>query len=82
VPRSKDSKKSFLAVARQRALTDGLLGGDRRWLVLGGLAWGIRAIGVATRNEERVVYRGRLRPGEQIVISESRPPAKRARRKR
>jgi hypothetical protein len=83
VPRAKKSKskKSFLEVARHRALIDGLLGGDRRWLVLGGLAWGIRAIGAATRNEERVVYRGHLRPGEQLVISESQP-AERARRKR
>jgi hypothetical protein len=72
----------LLDVARSRGITEGVLGGNRRWLVLGGLAWGIRAIGAATRSEPRVVYRKRLRPGEQLVISERQPDSKRARRKR
>jgi hypothetical protein len=59
-----------LDTARRNAITEGLLGGNRWWLVLGGLAWGLRAIGLAGRREQRVIYRERLRPGERLVISE------------
>ena len=72
----------LLDVARRRGLSEGLLGGNRGWLVLGSVAWGLRAIGWAVRREERVVFRDTLRPGEALVISERQPEPKRRRRKR
>lgn len=67
--------------ARQRGLYEGLLGGSRRWLVLGGLAWGFRALAWAVHRDERVLYRERLRPGEQLVITERRFQPKRRRKR-
>ncbi len=61
---------SWLDLARRNAVTEGLLGGNRRWLVLGGVAWGLRAVGWAIRRDERVLFRETLRPGETLVISE------------
>lgn len=74
----------ILDTARSNGITEGILGGNRRWLVLGGVAWGLRAIRYATRREDRVLYRERLRPGEQLVITERqlRPGGRRARRRR
>lgn len=60
----------WLDLARRNAVTEGILGGNRRWLVLGGVAWGLRAVGWAVRRDERVVFRETLRPGEQLLISE------------
>jgi hypothetical protein len=71
-----------LDTARQRGLYEGLLGGNRRWLVLGGVAWTVRAVGWAIRRDERVLYRERLRPGEQLVITERQRQPKRSRRAR
>jgi hypothetical protein len=71
-----------LDVARRRGLSEGLLGGNRRWLVLGSVAWGLRAISWAVRRDERVVFRDTLRPGESLVITERRVAPKRRGRKR
>jgi hypothetical protein len=72
----------ILETARSNAITEGLLGGNRRWMVLGGVAWGLRAISYATRREQQVLYRERLRPGEQLVITERplRPKRRSAKR--
>ena len=58
----------MLPMARKRAITDGLLGGNRRWLVLGGLAWALRAYQVASHRPSAVVYRTELLPGETLVL--------------
>ena len=42
---------SFLPTARRRAVTDGLFGGNRRWLIIGGLAWALRAFQYAATRE-------------------------------
>jgi hypothetical protein len=68
----------LLDTARTNGIADGLLGGSKRWLVLGGIAWALRALTWAMRREDRVVYREVLRPGEQLLISERRlQPSKR-----
>lgn len=72
----------LLDTARRNAVAEGLLGGNRRWLVIGGIAWGFRAIGWAMRRDERVIFRERLGPGEQLVISESRATPRRRRKQR
>ena len=60
-------------MARRRAITDGVLGGNRRWLVLGGLAWALRAYTYASRREPEVVYRTELKPGETLVLERQAP---------
>lgn len=72
----------MLDTARRNGLVDGVLGGNKRWLVLGSVAWGIRAVGWAMAREQRVIYRDRLRPGERLVISERQATPKRRARKR
>ena len=59
----------MLPLARRRAITDGLLAGNRRWLVLGGLAWALRAYQVASSRPSEVVYRAELQPGETLVLA-------------
>ena len=61
---------------RQRAWEDGVLGGERRWVVIGGFAWFLWAVQWAWRKDAEVVYRTKVKPGEQIAISTSKPPSK------
>ena len=76
------SLSTILPSARRRALTDGLFGGSRRWIVLGGLAWALRAYQWATTKEEQVVYSAELRPGETLVLARQpeKPKGRRGRR--
>ena len=71
---------SILPMARRRAITDGVFGGNRRWLVLGGLAWALRAYQYASSRQPEVVYRAEIRPGETLVLARQEP--KKARRGR
>jgi hypothetical protein len=71
-----------LPIARRRAITDGLFGGNRRWLVLGGLAWALRALQWASTRDEHVVYAAELKPGETLVLSREAPEDVERRRKR
>jgi hypothetical protein len=70
----------WLDTARRNGVAEGLLGGNRRWLVLGGVAWGLRAVGWAVRRDQQVLFREQLRPGEQLVISERKLVPRRERR--
>jgi hypothetical protein len=71
---------SLLPTARRRAITDGLFGGNKRWLVLGSLAWALRAYQYAVAKEQHVVYTAELKPGETLVLA--RQAEKTGRRKR
>jgi hypothetical protein len=51
-----------------RAWRRGVLGGNRIWLVAGGLALGVRLVSKALRPEETVVFREVLGPGDKLVI--------------
>ncbi len=71
----------MLPMARRRAITDGVFGGNRKWLVLGGLAWALRAFQWASARDQEVVYRAELQPGETLVLAREAPKKKgRARR--
>jgi hypothetical protein len=73
---------SLLSDVRRRALTKGLFGGSRPWLLLGIAAWTFRGIQWALRPEPKVVYRSRLDVGETIVLRNEPPtPTRRQRRK-
>jgi hypothetical protein len=68
---------------RRRAVQDGLLGGDGRWLAIGAVVWGLTLARRAWHREPEVVYRTKLRPGESVVVSTARPtPERRGRRAR
>jgi hypothetical protein len=69
----------LLRRARTEGITRGLIGGNRLWLVVGGLAWGAQALRWAVRREEEVVFREVLEPGEQLVITAREPSARRGR---
>ena len=54
----------------RQAIVRGLLGGSRGWLVLGGVAWGIRLLSrFAGIRRLRTVSTEELRPGESLLIS-------------
>jgi hypothetical protein len=73
---------SFLPTARRKALTEGLFGGNKRWLYLGSLAWALRAYQWAATKDERVVYTAELKPGETLVLARQAPKTKKKRGKR
>jgi hypothetical protein len=73
---------SLIPTARRRAITDGLFGGDRKWLVLGGLAWALRAYQYATTKDEQVVYTTTLEPGETLVLARQAPKTRKKRGRR
>ena len=50
-------------------LTRGLLGGERHWLVLGTVAFTLRALVKLVTKEAKVVYSEDLAPGESLVIT-------------
>jgi hypothetical protein len=67
---------SLLPTARRRGVTDGLFGGNKRWLVLGSLAWAVRAYQWAATRDEQVVYTAELKPGETLVLARQAPKPK------
>lgn len=71
----------LLETARRNGIDQGLLGGNRRWLVLGAVAWAVRAVGWAVRRDEQLLYRERLRPGQQLVVTERAYDGRRGRRR-
>jgi hypothetical protein len=69
----------MLAHLRRLGLTKGLLGGSRPWLVLGALAWGLRAAQWALRRPTDIVFDEPLLPGERLLITHGQPPSRRRR---
>jgi hypothetical protein len=53
-----------------------VLGGERRWVVIGGFAWFLWAIQWAWRKDAEVVYRTKVKPGESIAITTTKPLTK------
>ncbi len=59
-----------LGYLRRQAVVRGLLGGQRGWLILGGVVWGIRLLRrVAGTGRLRPVLTEELLPGESLLIS-------------
>jgi hypothetical protein len=56
----------------RRGLQRGVLGGERRWLVLGGIALGVKVLRRLAGNEPEVVYSEKLAPGEALVVAHER----------
>jgi hypothetical protein len=73
---------SLLSDIRRQALTKGLFGGSRPWLLVGIAAWTFRGLQWALRPEPKVVYRSKLEVGETIVLTnEPAAPTRRQRKK-
>lgn len=59
-----------LGYLRRQAIVRGLVGGSRGWLLLGGIAWGVRLLSrFASTRRLRTVSTEELRPGESLLIS-------------
>jgi len=69
---------------RNRSFTRGVLHGQRLWIAVGVVVWGMRAIQWAWPKEETVVYRTVLQPGETLEIlhdAQTEAQVRRARKK-
>jgi hypothetical protein len=63
-----------LAIYRSRGLRDGLLGGSRKWMVIGGAAWSLRLLSFLFLPKPEVVFRGKIRAGETLVFTQHKKP--------
>jgi hypothetical protein len=62
----------IISVGLKRGWRQGVLEGNRSWLVVGGVALTLRLLQRMAGKEEKVVYREQLRPGETLVIAHDR----------
>ncbi|MDE0615165.1 MAG: hypothetical protein OXI32_12205 [bacterium] len=59
-----------LGYLRRQAIRRGIMGGSRAWLILGGVAWGLRLLSrMASTRRLRTVLVEELCPGESLHIS-------------
>ena len=73
---------TILSEVGRRAVTKGLVGGSRTWLILGIAAWIFRLLSWALRPTPTVVARDRIGVGESLLIRhEPAPPTRRQRRR-
>ncbi len=73
---------ALLDPARKLGLSRGVFGNSRFWLVVGGVAWGVRAVNWARRSQEQTIFRQVIEPGQALVISSSGPPPTRREHRR
>ena len=66
--------QKLLRMMLRNGLSKGLFGGSRPWLVLGGIAAGMRVLRKIAGSEPEVVYSEELQPGESVVIAHGRTP--------
>ena len=62
----------MLGLLLRQGLKKGVLGGDRKWLVLGGVALALRLVRKVGGSEPKTVYCEELKPGEALVIANGR----------
>lgn len=72
----------ILETARRAGVAKGVFGDSRPWLVVGGLAWGLKALQWALKPPAQTVLVEALEPGETIVISHGGPPPTRRQRRK
>jgi hypothetical protein len=64
-----------LGYLRRRAQLKGVIGGSRGWTILWAVLVGGRLLRRLTRDQEKVVFTRKLRPGEALVIRSEGPGA-------
>jgi hypothetical protein len=72
---------SPFALARRNAIYKGVFEGDRKWLAIGGAAWGVRLLRKSLGKNEQVVALEKLEPGQGVILR-TIPPVKRRELKR
>jgi hypothetical protein len=63
----------MLSYLRRRAQLKGVVGGSRGWTIVWAVLIGGRLLRRLTSDEEKVVYRRTLRPGESFVVRSEGP---------
>src|SRR5688500_15722445 len=74
------SMLSPFAVARRNAIYKGVLGGDRKWMIIGGTVWGVRLLRKSLGKSEQFVTLEKLEPGQWMSLR-AIPPTTRKQRK-
>jgi hypothetical protein len=69
-----------LAALRRGALTKGLLGGRRSWMVIGAFVWAPRLLKRLLGQDQKVVATEVLEPGQAVRIEAIRPTTRSERR--
>jgi hypothetical protein len=64
----------LLDTARSVSVSRGVLGGNRRWLALAGVLWGLRAIQMVRRPPPKTLFRQVIEAGETLTITAIGPP--------
>lgn len=59
----------MLRILLRRGLWNGLVGGSRFWMVVGGAAAAVRLMQRLSGREPKIVYAEKLEPGQTLVIS-------------
>jgi hypothetical protein len=77
---ARSSLLSPFALARRNAIYKGLLGGERGWLVIGGVVWGVRLLRKALGKNEQFVTLEKLKPGEWMSIRALATPTRKQKR--
>ena len=65
--------KRLMRLALRNGWRRGILQGSRPWMVVGGVALGLRVVQRLTGSGEKIVYSEKLLPGETLVIAHQRP---------
>ena len=69
-------------IIKRKFITAGLFGGDRKWLILGGLVMaGSRAKNLLGFGEPEPVYIEEIEPGQRLVLAHAESTRRRKKRK-
>ena len=68
----------MLNYLRRRAQLKGVVGGSRGWTILWAILIGGRLLRRLTSDDEKVVFRRKLHPGEAVVIRSEKSGAERS----
>ena len=71
---------TVLAGIRRASLMRGVLGGDKRWVVVAAGVWGLHGLAKATARQTGVVWSGPVAEGEQLLVTYHPPKRRRDRR--
>ncbi len=74
------SMLSPFALARHNAIYKGVLGGDRKWMYIGGAVWGVRSLRKALGRSEQIVALEKMEPGQWMSLRTIAPTTRRQRR--
>ncbi len=71
---------SPFALARRNGIYKGLLGGDRKWLIIGGAFWGSRILKKSLGESEQIVTIEKMAPGQWMSLRTIPAPTRKQRK--